>query len=177
MFEYGTLTEDELLQIAGEREQLTDEARMALEAELRRRNLTAQKIQTYAAESAAADEADKLRRAAAKTVAHGSFGKRFFGRANRRRDPSGSFELSESTLWFVVLWIPVYPIATFTVRRDLERWLGMVFVSGPLAVEHHSRNWEQILLTWVKTMAVLLSVRITWLYMIYHPDLIRRLFR
>lgn len=176
MLEYETLTEDELLNIVGESEQLTDEARMALEAELRRRNLSTQKIQAYAAESAAADEAEKLRRAAPKTISHGSFGRRFFGRANRRRDPSGNFELCESTLWFVVLWIPVYPIATFTVRRDLERWLGMVIASEPFAVERHSRNWEQILLTWVKAAAVLLALRLAYLFLIFHPALVRKIF-
>jgi hypothetical protein len=76
----------------------------------------------------------------------------------------------------VVLWIPFYPIATFTVRRDLERWLGMVIASDPIAVERHPRNWEQILLTWVKAAAVLLALRLAYLFAIFHPELFRKIF-
>lgn len=169
------LTEDELLHLAGETAQLTEDAKMALDAELRRRDLSAQKIQAYEAESAAEEDAGRLRRAAPRTISHGSFGKRFFGKADRRRDPSGTFELYESTLWFVFLWLPVYPIASFTVRCELERWLGMTFAADPIAVERHPRNWEQILLTWVKAAAILLALRLTYLFLTFHPELVKRI--
>ena len=140
---------------------------MALDAELSRRRLSTSDLDLFQQECAAEEEADKLRRAAPQLMAHGSFGKKLFGKAERRRDPSGFFvELYESTLWFVVLWFPVFPIATFTVRRDLERWLGMVVASGPIALERHPRNWEQILLTWVKASAVLLGLRFAYLFVI-----------
>ena len=177
MLEYQHLTNDELLHLADEREQLTDEARLALDAELSRRRLSTSDLDSFKQQCAAEEEADKLRRAAPQLMAHGSFGKKLFGKAQRRRDPSGLFELYESTLWFVVLWFPVFPIATFTVRRDLERWLGMVVASEPIALERHRRNWEQILLTWVKASAVLLGLRFAYLFVISHPELLRRLFR
>jgi hypothetical protein len=93
VFEYETLTEDELLHIAGENEQLTDEAKMVLDAELRRRNLSAQKIQAYAAESAAADEADRLRRAAPRTVSNGSFGMEIFRKGHSSARPEWNFRV------------------------------------------------------------------------------------
>lgn len=171
MFDYETLTEDEILHLAGEEEQLTDEARMALDAEMSRRRLSSAQVQAYRAESAAADQAERLRLAVPKTFSHGSFGKTFLGKANGRRDPSGVFELYESTLWFVVFLFPVYPIASFTVRCDLERWLGMVFRSAPIAVERHPRNWEQILVTWVKAMLVLWAIALV----ITHPGWMKHL--
>jgi hypothetical protein len=171
VFDYETLTEDELLHLAGERIQLTDEARMALDAELSRRKLSAGDLVLYERQCAAAVKEERLRRAAPKTVSSGSFGKRFLGKSNRRRDPSGGFELYESTLWFVVFWFPVYPIATFTVRRNLEPWLGMVFASSPIALERHARNWEQILLTWVKATLVLWAI----LFLFTHPEWLKHL--
>lgn len=127
MAQYQDLTEDELLNLASEREQLTDEARLALESELGRRNLSEPEVSAYKRQYADDIEAEKLRRARRQTVR--GFGRKFMEKTNRRRDPHDQFELYESTLWFVVLWFPIYPIATYTVRRDLERWLGMTFAS------------------------------------------------
>jgi hypothetical protein len=133
MLQYQHLTEDELLHVADESEQLTDEARLALESELRRRNLSTSEVKAYNRQCADDNEADKLRRARRQVIPNLGLGEKFLGKTNCRRDPSDLFELYESTLWFVVLWFPVYPFATYTVRRDLERWwLGMAFTSNEI---------------------------------------------
>jgi len=175
MLRYQQLTEDELLHIADEKEQLSDEARLALESELSRRNLSTSEVNAYKRQSADENEADKLRRARQQVVHNVGLGKKFFGKANCRRDPSDLFELCESTLWFVVLWFPVYPIATYTVRRDLERWLGMVFKSSEIALDRHPRNWEMILLTWVKASALVVGLRLVFLLLVHHPEWLNRL--
>lgn len=177
MQQYEHLTEDELLHVADERDQLTDDARVALESELRRRNLSTSDIDEYRRQCADDNEADKVRRARRQIIPNLGLGRKFLGRANRRRDQSGLFELYESTLWFVVLWFPVYPIATYTVRRDLERWLGMEIASDEIALDRHSRNWEMILLTWVKASALLLAIRLSFLLLSHHPEWLRQLFR
>jgi hypothetical protein len=163
MAEYQHLTADELLHLAEEREQLTDEARGALDAELIRRRLSSSDIDSYRQEREAADKAEKLKRIVRFYIHNVGLGKKFLGKTNRHRDPSGLSEKYDTTLWFVVLWFPVFPIATFTVRRDLERWLGMVVASDAVALERHPRNWEQILLTWVKASALLLALRLAFL--------------
>lgn len=168
MAEYQHLTPDELLHLAEEREQLTDEARVALDAELSRRRLSLSDIDSYRLQREAAEKADKLKRAVRSYIPDVGLGKKFLGKANRHRDPSGLFERYDTTLWFVVLWLPVYPIATYTVRRDLERWLGMVVASDAVALERHPRNWEQILLTWVKASALLLALRLAFLMWWHH---------
>lgn len=177
MLQYEHLTEDELLHVAGESEQLTDEARLALESELSRRNLSTSDINAYKQHLADDDKADQLRSARLQVVPNVGLGKKFLGMTNRRRDPNGLFEQYESTLWFVVLWFPVYPIATYTVRRDLERWLGMTFTSNEVALDRHSRNWEMILLTWVKASAFLLALRLMFLLLLHHPEWLKHLFR
>lgn len=176
MTEYQHLTADELLHLAEERETLTDEARVSLEAELSRRRLNPSDIESHRVQNLVADNLDQLNRTAPQLIFHAGFGKKFMGKSNRRRDPSGLFEQYETTLWFVVLWFPVFPIATFTVRRELERWLGMLVASDAVAVERHPRNWEQILLTWVKATAVLLALRLAFLLLLHHPEWLKRIF-
>ena len=88
-------------------------------------------------------------------IAHLGLGKKFLGKTNRHRDASGLIEHCDSTLWFVVLWFPAFPIATYTVRRHLERWWGGISASHETPVERHPCNWEQILLTWIKAMLTL----------------------
>lgn len=175
MQQYQHLTEDELLRVADEKDLLTDEARLALESELTRRNLSTSEVNAYKRQCDDDNEADKLRRARRQVVPNLGLGKKFLGKTNRRRDPSDLFELSESTLWFVVLWFPVYPFATYTVRRDLERWLGMVFTSSEIALDHHPRNWGMILLTWVKASAFILALRLMFLLVLHHPEWVKRL--
>ena len=175
MPEYQNLTQDELLHLAEERDQLTDDARLALDGELNRRRLSSSDIDSHRLECEVADKADKLRRAAPSYIHNVGLGKKFFGKTNRHRDTERPFEQYDTTLWFVVLWFPVFPIASYTVRTDLERWLGMLVASDPVAIERHPRNWEQILLTWVKAAAVLLALRLTFLLLLHHPEWLRNL--
>jgi hypothetical protein len=175
MAEYQHLTADELLHLAEEREQLTDEARLALDGELNRRGLSSSDIDSYRIQREVVEKADKLKHAAPSYIHSVGLGKKFFGKTNRHRDTESLFEQYDTTLWFVVLWFPVFPIATYTVRSDLERWLGMLVASDPVAIGRHPRNWEQILLTWVKAAAVLLALRLTYLLLLRHPEWLRHL--
>ena len=173
MADYGHLTADELLHLAEEREQLTQEARLAIDAELNRRKLAPSDIDSYRVDREAADKADRLRRAVRSYIPHVGLGKKFLGKTNRRRDASGSSEQYETTLWFVALWFPIFPIATFTVNRELERWLGLTVASSEVAIERHPRNWEQILLTWIKAALVVLALRLAFLLLLRHPEWLR----
>lgn len=168
MTEYQHLNVDELLHVAIESEQLSDEARLALEAELRTRRISAADIDSYRVDYVAADRAEGARtanRLAGMSYSRG-FGKKYLGRARRCRDPLGKFDEYDTTLWFIVFWFPVFPIASFTVRRDLTRWLGLTFASDENPLQRHARDWEQILLTWVKASALLLALRLSYLMLL-----------
>ena len=175
MSEYQHLNADQLLHLAEEREQLTDEARLALDAELNQRKLSLSDIESYRLHREAAEKVDSLRRAVRSYIPNVGMGKKFLGKAKRHRDGSGLFEQYDATLWFVVLWLPIFPIATYTVRRDLEKWWGGVSASDVIALERHPRNWEQILLTWVKAASVLLALRLTFLLLLRHLEWLKHL--
>lgn len=180
MPEYQSLTDDEVLQIATEREQLTDDARSMLDSELARRKLSIKDVQSH---KVAYQHAEKLERARTqhtlanrRTFDRSGIGFTFLGKRNLHRDPSGRSEKYDSTRWFTAFWIPVFPVATFTVERTISRWMGIPWKSDPHVIARHTRDWEQILLTWVKTASILLAARLLLLYLKYHPDLLRRLF-
>src|SRR5579864_8886203 len=58
MPEYQHLTEDELLNIAEDREHLTDEARMALDTEFSRRKLSSANVDSHRLQKERANKAD-----------------------------------------------------------------------------------------------------------------------
>jgi hypothetical protein len=164
--EYQHLAEDELLNIAEDRQHLTDEARLALDAELNRRKLSSSDVDSYRLQQETANKVDELKRAAPRFIFRYGFGQKFLGKSDRQRDPSGLFEKYDSTLWFVVLWFPIFPMGTYTVRRSLTKWLGIVFASDEVALERLPRNWEQILLTWIKAVALLFALRLSFLMLL-----------
>lgn len=90
MPEYQQLTDDELLHLAEDREQLTADALLALDGELYRRRLSVGDVDSYRTERAAAENTEKLKRAARFYVSRVGLGMKFLGKANRVRDPSGS---------------------------------------------------------------------------------------
>lgn len=129
MPEYQNLTDDDVLQLAVERAELTDDARLALNSELSRRSLSIKDIQSH---KIACERAQKLDQARTqhRILDRGSYdrsgiGFGFRGKRNLRRDPSGHSEEYDSTRWFNVFWIPVFPITTFTVRRTITRRMGI----------------------------------------------------
>jgi hypothetical protein len=171
--DYRHLTDDELLHIAEQRDQLTDDAQFALNAELSSRKLSSGDIDTYRTGREDAEKADELRRA--RTSYHYNRGwKKFLGKTNRRRDESGTFEEYESTLWFVVWLFPVFPIGTFTVRRNIKRRFGLEWKGSEVALERHPRDWNQILLTLVKAFLVLLTLRLFFL-LGRHPEWLKHI--
>jgi hypothetical protein len=175
MPEYQSLSDDELLHLGEESDQLTEEARLEFETELSRRKLSLRDIDSYRSQREAAETSDALKHARPKFVHNSGVGQMFLGKTNRRPDPSGLFEEYESTLWFVIFWFPVFPIASYTVRQDFNRWLGFRWAGGEVSVERHPRNWEQILLTWVKAGAVLLLLRLAFLLLSRHPEWLRHI--
>jgi hypothetical protein len=170
---YEDLNRDELLHVAVERDQLTDEARMELDIELSLRNISTADVNSYRLEYEMAEHDDKVRAANRLTrpsfASSRGFGFKFLGKMNYHRDPSDRFEEYDSTQWFTTFWLPIFPVATFKVRRDRSRWLGIPWKSGPQALERYPRNWNQILLTWIKTMALLVVLRLTYLWLLKFP--------
>ena len=145
---YQLLSDDEILRLAADRENLLEEARQVLDGELLRRGLTASSITEYQGDVEQAEMRQQLGNLP--FILPYGLGKRLFGKRARVVDPGSKWEEFDTTLWMVVFWVPMVPIATYRVRRALRKKV----ISNPLAsykftaVSRRDRDWRLILPTW-----------------------------
>jgi hypothetical protein len=96
--EYQALTNDEILLIAADRENLVDEARQAIDTEMHRRNLTSDHIRQYQMHIEKAGMQQQVGNLPF-LVPYG-IGKILFGKGSRVIDPQGTGEEFDTTLLF-----------------------------------------------------------------------------
>ncbi len=153
MVEYEKLTDDEIIRLAAERDQLTEEARFALDAELNRRRIGIDEIKVFeAALRADREEEEKVKRS---NLFRGT-NKQFYGKGRYTCNEDHRIEEFDTTLWFVVFFFPLVPLGSYRIRRRLRpRW--NILASDTIhVVQRLPTNWEQILLTWITALGVLL---------------------
>jgi hypothetical protein len=157
--EYQYLSRDGLLRLALERDQLTADAQIALDVELGNRRITASDLASFKAESLGG-KAEQDRHIDSFSVFSGSVGKKFFGRKRLTHDPRFRIEEYDTTLWFFAFWFPIFPIASYRIRRLFHRpWRFCTSDEFHVLQKLPQRDWEQILLTWIKAVLVLLLLR------------------
>jgi|ERR1035438_839904 hypothetical protein len=154
MPDYQYPTQDELLNLAQQRDQLTDEARVELDSEISKRGIGTAEMVSYARELLARQKAVEPRAKRSKNFYETS-NKRFIGKRNRKPDPRSRVEEFDTTSWFV-FWIPAFPIGSYRIRRRFRRWWNPCPPRRVHILKTRLRDWEQILLTWVKAAAALL---------------------
>jgi len=165
MPDYQRLSDDEILALASQPNDLTDEARRLLDAELHQRNLGPGEIRAYESETAEFNKARALN-IGTPTTFRGT-GRRFFGKSNYHYDSLSGSEEFDTTLWFVLLMFPLVPLGTYRLRRQRsENWWQRVF-SRPdfIVIDKLSRNWAHIFVTWIKAVVLVLLIRasLPWL--------------
>jgi hypothetical protein len=143
--EYGTKTDEELLRLALEPDELTDEARFALSAELRTRG-----IDTPTRLAALRNEEESRKDEQAKNIGRMGLlhpygiGRSRFGKADYRFDSQSGLEEFVTTVFVVLLWFPLIPTGTYRIQRK------RAFFSGQMTVlEKLPLDWEQVLKVWV----------------------------
>jgi len=143
MPDYQQLSRDEILRRALEKDQLSAEARLALDAEVARRGLSDADFQTFQAdEVAAARERDK-------EIDEFSFGwkeKKLIGRKNYSHDPKFRIEEFDTTLWLAFVLIPIIPLASYRIRRIYRRWWNFCVSDQYRVLEKLPGNRGQILI-------------------------------
>jgi hypothetical protein len=150
--DYGNLSRDELLNLAQERGQLTDEARADLSAELSLRGVTAAEIKSHAQETIAQKRREE-RDARPKMFHDGRGNKKLFGKKNQVFHARRRVEEFDTTIWFV-LGIPLVPLYSCRVRRFSPRWWNLCWPTTVHLLKSRPRDWEQIVGTWIKAAVV-----------------------
>jgi hypothetical protein len=114
---YDNLTNEELLRIAADREELVEEAAAALDAELQKRGLRQGQAQKFKRNLQRIEARDTVGRLG---LSFRGIGKQFLGASNYVADNVNQFEEFDSTLWGFVLYLPVLPLSTVRIRRRLR---------------------------------------------------------
>jgi hypothetical protein len=149
---YEQMSDGALMRIAMECEELTPEARAALEMQLAKRGLGAEQQRafalTYRIETDREIKEDSRRRPMLPWTGSyfGYYGKRDLVRMHNR-------EQFQTTMWFCVLWIPLVPLGSCIVHRTTTTWLGLF--DDVRTVRKVPLDWEQVFKTWaVSALAV-----------------------
>ncbi|MFQ5696222.1 MAG: hypothetical protein ACE5HB_09555 [Terriglobia bacterium] len=154
---YSAMSDDQLLHVAEQASAHTEEAREALDAELRRRGLGQQAIRAYAEESARIAETER-RRTGDLMVVNG-FGRMFYGKANYVRDERLVWEEYDTTMWLVFLWFPLIPMASYRIQRAIGSSTNPFWAEYPFTVLERLRlNWPQVGKTWLWALVVLFGI-------------------
>ncbi len=156
MPDYQLLTQDELLNLAQQKDQLTAEARLELESEISRRQIGAAEVSGYARETAAGERIEDRRKKRSRAFYEGR-NKRFLGKSNRKVDPARRIENFDTTLW-VIFWIPIFPLGSYRIRRCYQGWWNPCRSRRVHVLETGARDWNQIFATWLKTSAIILAL-------------------
>jgi hypothetical protein len=133
---YEQLSDGELLRLAAERETLTAEAVLAIDAELARRgfSVAAAKQQTRRAER-------KATRCAIGNLGFSArgWGKHFLGVSNYHLAANAVTEEFDSTLWLWVMWLPIVPLASYHIERhERGRSLWWSFSKQPFSASNEA---------------------------------------
>lgn len=112
MPDYERLTDDEVLALANERQDLTVDAQAALDVELRRRSISPNDIQDYQAKTVQLNETE-VRNIGVPTTFKGT-GRKFLGKTNYQYDAlsdSEEFDTSSGLYCYCFRCFPSEPIA------------------------------------------------------------------
>lgn len=147
--EYKTKSDEELLRIHFDAADLTEEARIALAAEMRSRQVnTSQTIATFRKEEQQRRKDDELERV--KFDPRKVFGFRF-GKADYEYDPETGIETFTTTLFLNLSSIPIIPFGTYRVEKKKGlRFDYRIIKKLPL-------NWQQVLRSWSYSAIVILA--------------------
>ncbi len=161
--EYESKTDDELLRLALDSEQLTPEATTALNNELAKRRISgSERLDVLRAEREHC-EAEQRKNPGSLFVVHPyGIGRKRFGKAEYEYSSETGMERFKTTVFIVLFWLPLLPTGTYFVERKKE------FLSSEMTVlERLPLDWEQVLKVWILAAGSLLCL--IWILRLLRP--------
>jgi hypothetical protein len=152
--QYQSRTDEELLRLALDPEQLTPEANAVLNDELARRRInSAERLSAFREQEEQRKEEQRRNPGKLFVIHPYGIGRKRFGRANRICNPETGTERFKTTVFVVLFWLPLIPTGTYLVERKSGFLPNQMTVLEKLALD-----WEQVLKVWVVASATLLAV-------------------
>lgn len=152
--EFRGKTDDELLRLALEPEQLTPEANALLNDELARRRINKpERLNAFRDEEEQREQEERQKSGRLLVLHPYGIGRERFGKSERTYNPETRMERFKTTVFVVLFWLPLIPTGTFLVERKRR------FLSNQITVlERLPLDWEQVLKVWVVASAILVVV-------------------
>jgi hypothetical protein len=167
--QYRERTDEELLRLALVREQLTEEASVALTGELARRGVASEARLDAARKDEDERKAENERSLGTLGVFHlFGVGRIRLGNADRVYNPESGIERFRTTVFIVLFCFPLIPTGTYLVERKRG-----YFPDELTVLEKLHLDWEQVLKIWVVAAGGILGF--IWLIKIVSSDTVRRL--
>jgi len=157
MPQYEYLTDSEIMNLTGQIQDLTPEAQSELQIEIKRRNITSDILHSYQEESSKIKQEEMLK---IRLRSYRGTGTKLYGETSRNFDALSGDETFETTLWFVIFWFPLFPIASYEIKlRYRENWWERILPNTEFTVLRKlPRNWYQIFFTWIKAIAIVFAL-------------------
>src|SRR5262249_41415953 len=170
---YKGFSDDELVRLYQGIDDLEELARFALREELTSRGYDRARLTEGVQELNHLDAVARLEIPSLVLIHPYGIGRKFFGRKNVSIVEVEQMEEYDTTLWFVLFWLPAIPIASYRIRRKLRSGWHRFETTELTAVARYSRNWRQITATWIKTALIIVAVYVS-LQLIISPPKFRR---
>ena len=158
---YSGMSDNELCRLDAAGDSLTDDAQSALVAEMQSRGLVGQRRETVRAETAQWAREAALDIGDIGLSAKG-VGKTFLGKSAYGRDDTGDAETFTTNLWFLILFLPVFPIGTYRIRRPRGRNFWNLRREDLTVLDKLPMAWGLAGMTFVK--AVILFIAFLYLF-------------
>jgi hypothetical protein len=150
---YSDKTNDELLRLELDAQQLTPEASIALKNELAKRGLgSLERLEAFRVEENQRKKTLEKNPGNLFLTRYG-IGRWYFGKADKSQSTDGQVERFRTTIFILVLYFPLIPTGTYVVQRKRGFMRGKIGV-----VEKLPLDWKQVLTVWAVAFACLLAV-------------------
>jgi hypothetical protein len=149
--QYSAMAEDQLLRLASDQDQLTSDGSLFLQQELARRGIGKERLLAFQNEEQEQREKQRREIGSFFLIHPCGIGRQRFGKADRSYDRQSQTESFKTTVFILLLWLPLIPTGTFRVERKRS------FLSGEVTVlERLPLDWEQVLKVWIVAAVILL---------------------
>lgn len=150
--EYAGMSDEDLLRLALAPQDLLEDARAALDAEMNRRGLKAARVDAFREEEGEREE--RLEKETGNRLLDLQWrgvGSSRFCKWDRVSDDIANSEEFTTTVFFTLCWIPLFPIGTYRVRRKKG------FGERAKVLQKLPLNWSQVLWVWSVTLMLVLA--------------------
>ncbi|MGC1869352.1 MAG: hypothetical protein WA700_00215 [Acidobacteriaceae bacterium] len=154
LHEYEARTDEELLRLSLESDQLTDDANQALSIVMRNRGIATEERKREFQQEEARAEGERANNIGHLAVFHPlGIGRERYSKFDHQFDRASGMEQFITTIFIVIFWLPLVPIGTYRIERK-RRFL---FSSKMTVLERLPLNWTQVLAVWAVASLILLA--------------------